>query len=116
MNRYGINFWNETLDLIASVYFEDTDFFNAQRKALTFEKAGWIAGSVFFIEEKNHKFYVPVDEFLKKETFDCSFNITRIFENKLLEKEAFEITAKNRVEDANDCNGFVAYKYEKVFF
>lgn len=113
MHRYGINFYNEKLDLSASTYFEDTDFFNARKKALEFEKEGWVSGSVFFIEERNHKFYVPIEDFLSKEEFDCSFDIIRISEEKVIDREAFETTAKMRVEAANDCNGFIAYEYKK---
>lgn len=56
MNRYGINFYSENLDINASVYFEAEDFFAAKKKALTFQKEGWVAGNTFFIDEKTFVF------------------------------------------------------------
>lgn len=116
MNRYGINFYNQNLDINASVYFEAEDFFSAKNKALTFQKEGWVAGNTFFIEEKNLHFYVPVEDFLAKDSFKSYFAVIRITENKVTNKEAFEQATQRIVESANAYLQEKAYMYKEIFY
>jgi hypothetical protein len=105
-NRYGINFYNQEHDLTAGVYFISTDFYTAEKEAKQLNKEGWVRGEIFFIEEKDYPYYVPVAQFLAEEVFEYSFSIYRDSEKKLLFREAFEGSARRIVERAGQGHSY----------